>query len=48
MLAALALVLMSLPSGAIVRDCADCPELVVVPAGRYTMGFDGGEQGTNE
>jgi formylglycine-generating enzyme required for sulfatase activity len=25
------------------RDCADCPEMVVVPAGRFTMGFDGGE-----
>lgn len=38
-----ALLLMSLPVGATVRDCADCPELVVVPPGRFTMGFDGGE-----
>jgi formylglycine-generating enzyme required for sulfatase activity len=43
-----ALVLMSLPVGATVRDCADCPELVVVPAGRYTMGFEGGEAGRPE
>ena len=43
-----ALVLMSLPVGATVRDCADCPELVVVPEGRYTMGFDGGEEGRPE
>lgn len=25
------------------RDCADCPEMVVVPAGSFRMGFDGGE-----
>src|SRR5512137_46175 len=26
------------PPGATFRDCADCPQMVVVPAGRYTMG----------
>lgn len=25
------------------RDCADCPEMVVVPAGTFLMGLDGGE-----
>jgi formylglycine-generating enzyme required for sulfatase activity len=25
-------------SGAVVRDCADCPELVVIPAGSFLMG----------
>jgi formylglycine-generating enzyme required for sulfatase activity len=25
------------------RDCADCPEMVVVPAGSFRMGFDGRE-----
>jgi formylglycine-generating enzyme required for sulfatase activity len=25
------------------RDCADCPEMVVVPAGRFLMGSDPGE-----
>ncbi|MCP4924558.1 MAG: formylglycine-generating enzyme family protein [Gammaproteobacteria bacterium] len=30
--------------GAVFSDCANCPELVVVPAGRFTMGFDGGEK----
>src|SRR5882672_2529799 len=25
-------------AGAILRDCTDCPELVVVPAGRFVMG----------
>jgi formylglycine-generating enzyme required for sulfatase activity len=29
--------------GASFQDCADCPEMVVIPPGRYTMGFDGGE-----
>lgn len=24
-------------------DCADCPEMVVIPTGSFAMGFDGGE-----
>ena len=24
--------------GTVFRDCADCPEMVVIPAGRFTMG----------
>jgi formylglycine-generating enzyme required for sulfatase activity len=27
-----------LAPGAVFRDCTDCPEMVVVPAGRFTMG----------
>jgi formylglycine-generating enzyme required for sulfatase activity len=38
----------SLPVAASFRDCADCPELVVVAPGRYTMGYDGGENGRPE
>ncbi len=30
------------------RDCEDCPELVVVPAGRFTMGAPMGEQGRDD
>lgn len=30
-------------AGRTFRDCADCPEMVVVPPGRFMMGFDGGE-----
>ena len=25
------------------RDCADCPAMVVIPPGKFRMGFDGGE-----
>ena len=32
----------SLEAGAVFQDCADCPEMVVVGAGSFTMGFDGG------
>ncbi len=31
--------------GASFRDCADCPEMVVVPAGQFTMGSPAGEPG---
>ena len=34
----------SLDSGAVFQDCAECPEMVVVPPGSFTMGFDGGEE----
>ena len=27
------------------RDCADCPEMVVIPAGEFTMGAPAGEMG---
>lgn len=30
-------------AGASFRECDDCPLMVVVPAGSFTMGFDGGE-----
>lgn len=30
------------------RDCADCPELVRIPPGRFRMGHDGGEPGRPE
>ncbi len=33
-------------SGRVIQDCADCPELVVVPAGTFQMGGEDG--GTNE
>ena len=34
----------SLSPGAVFRDCADCPELVVVPPGSFQMGSDHMEQ----
>jgi formylglycine-generating enzyme required for sulfatase activity len=37
-----------LTAGASLRDCADCPAMVVVAPGRFTMGFDGGETGRPE
>jgi formylglycine-generating enzyme len=30
--------------GAVFRDCPDCPEMVVIPAGRFTMGVAPGEE----
>ena len=32
----------SLKDESVFRDCADCPEMVVIPRGRYDMGYDGG------
>ena len=32
-------------SGVSFRDCLDCPEMVVVPAGSFTMGSPPGEEG---
>jgi formylglycine-generating enzyme required for sulfatase activity len=40
--------LAALPAGASLRDCADCPEMVVIAPGRFTMGFEGGEAGRPE
>jgi formylglycine-generating enzyme required for sulfatase activity len=33
-----ALVLKALPPGTVFRDCPDCPEMVVIPAGSFMMG----------
>ena len=30
------------------RDCAECPEMVVVPSGSFTMGSPGGESGRDD
>ncbi len=32
-------------AGEVFRDCADCPDMVVVPAGRFVMGSQSGESG---
>ena len=29
----------------VVRDCSECPEMVVVPAGEFMMGSSAGEEG---
>jgi len=34
--------------GDMLRDCADCPTIVVVPPGRFRMGAEGGEKGRYE
>jgi formylglycine-generating enzyme required for sulfatase activity len=34
--------------GSTFRDCADCPAMVVVPPGKFRMGFEGGEEGRPE
>jgi formylglycine-generating enzyme required for sulfatase activity len=31
-------------SGSVFKDCADCPEMVVIPAGRFLMGTAHGEE----
>ena len=30
------------------RDCADCPEMIVVPAGEFMMGSPPSEKGRNQ
>ena len=35
-------------SGAVFRDCSHCPEMVVVPAGTFTMGSPASERGLNK
>jgi formylglycine-generating enzyme required for sulfatase activity len=34
-----------LPAGQTFRDCPDCPEMVVIPAGSFTMGSPASEEG---
>src|SRR5688500_18941276 len=31
-------------TGNVFRDCADCPEMVIIPAGRFVMGAAPGEE----
>jgi len=31
-------------AGQVIKDCADCPEMVVIPAGSFTMGSSAAEQ----
>lgn len=38
----------ALPVGTTVRECAECPEMVVVPAGRFRMGDLNGAGASNE
>ncbi len=42
---ALADSLQGLAPGTVFRDCDDCPEMVVIPAGSFTMGAPASEQG---
>ncbi len=35
-------------AGTVFRDCADCPEMVVIPAGRFVMGTAPGEEEREE
>lgn len=37
-----------LATGTVIRDCPDCPDLAVIPAGRFRMGADGGDEGRPE
>ncbi len=34
----------ALPAGSVFRDCADCPEMLVIPQGRFLMGAAPGEE----
>ena len=34
--------MVDLAPGSVFADCADCPEMVVIPPGSFTQGFDGG------
>ena len=36
-----------LDAGTVFRDCPDCPDLVVIPPGRFRMGAEGGEATTD-
>jgi formylglycine-generating enzyme required for sulfatase activity len=36
------------PDHAEFRDCANCPAMVKIPAGKFRMGFEGGEEGRPE
>lgn len=36
------------PAGTVFRDCADCPEMVVIPAGGLVMGSPASEEGRND
>lgn len=36
------------PPGTVFRDCADCPEMVVIPPGSFVMGSPEGETGRDE
>ena len=35
-------------AGTVLKDCEQCPELVVIPAGPFTMGATPGEQGADD
>jgi len=39
---------MAAPAGTMFRDCEDCPEMVVVPAGEFLMGSPEDEEGRSE
>src|SRR5262249_30207680 len=36
------------PAGTVVRDCGECPELVVLPAGSFLMGSPSSERQRND